>query len=121
MHLIQRELLVELADSGFPVAPGAMGENLVTEGIDLLSLARGTRLVLGAEAVIELTGLRNPCTQLDGLQPGLMAATLDHDAEGRLIRKAGVMAVVVSGGAVRPGDAIRLLPPTGQSEPLEPV
>ncbi len=70
---------------------------------------------------MELTGLRNPCIQLDGLQPGLMAATLDHDVQGRLIRKAGVMAVVVSGGVVRPGDAIQLLPPTGQSEPLGPV
>ncbi len=93
----------------------------MTEGLDLLSLTRGTRLVLGAEAVIELTGLRNPCIQLDGLQPGLMAATLDHDVQGRLIRKDGVMAVVVSGGVVRPGDAIQLLPPIGHSEPLEPV
>ncbi len=121
LHLIHHELLVELAGQGFPLLPGAMGENIMTQGLDLLSLARGTRLVLGEDAIVELTGLRNPCSQLDGLQSGLMAATLDRDAAGRLVRKAGVMAVVLGGGEVRPGDVIHVQPPTGQSEPLEPV
>jgi MOSC domain-containing protein YiiM len=121
VHLIHTELHEELRQSGFEVAPGQMGENVTTEGIDLLDLPTGTRLRLGDAAVIEVTGLRNPCTQLDGLQPGLMAAVLDRDAQGNLIRKAGVMAVVVTGGAVRPGDAIIVeLPPTPH-QPLEPA
>lgn len=121
VHLIHAELHDELASSGFRVAPGAMGENLTTRGIDLLGLPAGTRLRIGAEAVVEVTGLRNPCTQLDGLQPGLMAATLDRDAEGRLIRKAGVMAIVVAGGVVRPGDRVVATLPPAPHRALQPV
>ena len=98
-----------------------MGENVTTAGIDLLGLARGTRLRLGDEAVIEVTGLRNPCAQLNGLAPGLMEATLDRDANGELVRKAGVMAIVVESGQVGVGDAIVVeLPPEPHSA-LEPV
>jgi MOSC domain-containing protein YiiM len=121
IHLIHSELHDELCERGFEVGPGEMGENLTTEGIDLLGLARGTRLRLGDEAVIEVTGLRNPCVQLNGLAPGLMEATLDRDTDGELIRKAGVMAIVVEGGRVRTGDAIAAEPPSRPHEPLEPV
>ena len=115
------ELHDELQAAGFAALPGAMGENITTRGVDVLALPAGTRLHLGADAVVEITGLRNPCVQLDGVRPGLMAAVLDRDAGGSLIRKAGVMAVVLAGGEVRAGDAIRVeLPPTPH-RPLEPV
>src|SRR6185312_7345761 len=106
VHLIHAELHDELKARGFELAPGEMGENVTTRGVDLLGLPTGTRLRLGGDAIIEVTGLRNPCRQLDGLYKGLMAATLDRDAEGNLVRKAGIMAVVVIGGEVRPGDPI---------------
>src|SRR3954454_10604470 len=100
VHLIHGELHDELVARGFDVAAGAMGENITTRGIDLLALARGTRLRLGRDAVVEVTGLRNPCAQLDRLVPGLMAAVLDRDVDGALVRKAGIMGVVVTGGVV---------------------
>lgn len=121
VHLVHGELLDELEASGFVVPPGRMGENVTTRGIDLLGLPTGARLRLGAEAVVEVTGLRNPCRQLDGLTPGLMAATLDRDTSGNLVRKAGVMAVVLAGGIVRPGDAIGIALPSGPPQPLNPV
>ena len=108
VHLIHAELLAELAGKGFAVTPGQLGENIITQGIDLLGLSRGTRLRLGKTALIEITGLRNPCKQIDGLAKGLMAATLDKAADGSLVRKCGVMAVVISGGEVRVGDEIVL-------------
>ncbi len=101
VHLIHAELHDELRGLGFEVAPGEMGENVTARGVDLLGLPVGTRLRLGDEAVVEITGLRNPCGQLDGLRPGLMAATLGRDGDGNLIRKAGVMGTVVSGGEIR--------------------
>ena len=121
VHLLHAELHDELAAAGFAVTPGEMGENVTTRGIDLLALSVGTRLRLGKDAVVELTGLRNPCAQLDGLQRGLMGATLERDATGRLVRKAGVMAIVVAGGEVRPGDAIAVQFPANAHRPLEPV
>ena len=121
VHLIHAELHDELRAAGMPVAPGQMGENVTTRGVDLLALGTGARLRLGGTAVVELTGLRNPCSQLDGIHPGLMAATLDRRADGGLRRKAGVMAIVVEGGDVRPGDPIRVEPPAGPHRPLEPV
>jgi MOSC domain-containing protein YiiM len=121
VHLIHAELLDELRTAGFAVSPGQMGENLTTCGIDLLELPAGTRLCLGDEVVIEVTGLRNPCIQLEQIQPGLMAATLGRDEHGKLIRKAGVMGVVLAGGAVRVGDAIRVELPPLPHRPLAPV
>lgn len=106
VHLIHAELHDELRAAGFDVLPGEMGENVTTRGIDLLGLPTGTRLILGERAVVELTGLRNPCVQLDGFLPGLMAAVLDRDDHGRLIRKAGVMAIVHTEGIVRAGDPV---------------
>jgi MOSC domain-containing protein YiiM len=112
VHLFHLELIDELVAKGFVLGPGVMGENVTTRGLDLLALPRGARLRLGEAAVIEVTGLRNPCAQLDGLQAGLTRALLDHAPDGRLIRKAGIMAVVRTGGVVRPGDPIAVdLPP----------
>ena len=112
VHLVHAELFDELRAKGFEVLPGDIGENVTTEGIDLLRLPFGARLRLGPDALVELTGLRNPCRQLDSFLPGLMAAVLDRDEAGRLVRKAGVMAIVLADGAVRPGDAIAMdLPP----------
>ena len=121
VHLIHAELHDELRAGGFAVAAGEMGENITTAGVALLDLPTGTRLRLGEEAVVELTGLRNPCAQLDGLQQGLMAATLDRDAEGNLIRKAGVMGIVLTAGVVRPGDPIAIELPPAPHQPLAPV
>ena len=121
VHLIHAELHEELEAAGFRLSPGVMGENVTTRGVDLLGLPTGTRLRLGAEAVVEITGLRNPCRQLNDFQPGLMAATLDRDAGGNLIRKAGIMGVVLAGGEIKPGDKIEVeLPPEPYRE-LEPV
>ena len=121
VHLIHAELHDELRGNGFAVRAGDMGENITTRGINLLDLPVGTRLHLGAEAVVEITGLRNPCAQLDRLQPGLMAAVLDRDAQGQLIRKAGIMGIVLAGGAVQPADLIRVAFPPQPHRPLEPV
>src|SRR3954452_10558077 len=121
VHLIHAELFDELRGGGFAVAPGLMGENVTTSGIDLLALPTGTRLHLGGEAIVEVTGLRNPCRQLDSLQSGLMAATLDRDGNGNLIRKAGIMAIVLSDGVVRQRDQIRIELPPLPHNPLVPV
>jgi MOSC domain-containing protein YiiM len=115
------ELHDELRAQGFDVLPGDMGENVTTRGVDLLGLPTGARLTLGDAAVVEVTGLRNPCVQLDRFRSGLMAAVLDRDEDGRLIRKAGVMAVVVTSGDVRPGDAISVQLPPPPHAPLEAV
>ena len=121
VHLLQAELLDELVAAGYPVGPGALGENVTTQGVDLLSLGRCTLLRLGATAVVEVTGLRNPCRQLDTFSPGLRAAALGRDSGGHLVRKAGVMAVVVTGGVVASGDDIVVLVPAPPYEPLEVV
>ena len=121
VHLIHAELFEELRAKGFVVQPADLGENITTDGIDLLALPSGTRLHLGTSAVVEITGLRNPCIQIDDFQKGLMAATLDKDADGNLVRKAGVMGIVIADGDVRPGDAIRVEMPAGAQRPLQPV
>lgn len=121
VHLIHSELHEELRRGGFAVVPGQMGENVTTRGIDLLELPTGARLHLGGEAVIEITGLRNPCGQLNKIQSGLMKATLARDPAGNLVRKAGIMAIVLAGGAVKPGDDITVELPTGPHLPLEPI
>jgi MOSC domain-containing protein YiiM len=121
LHLIHAELHDELREAGFDVEPGEMGENVTTRGVDLLALPVGTRLHLGAEAVVEVTGLRNPCYQLDRFEPGLMSAVLSCDADGNLVRKAGIMGVIVAGGEVRPGDVIRVELPPEPHHPLAPV
>ncbi|MBS0528902.1 MAG: MOSC domain-containing protein [Proteobacteria bacterium] len=121
VHLIHSELFEELRQKGFNVNPGDLGENITTSDIDLLALPAGTRLHIGASAVVEITGLRNPCIQLDTFQKGLMAATLDKNATGDLVRKAGVMSIVISDGDVRPGDTIEVEQPAMPHRPLQPV
>jgi MOSC domain-containing protein YiiM len=121
VHLVHAELHGELKAAGFKIHPGDIGENITTSGIDLLALPTGTVLRIGATAVVQITGLRNPCTQLDGFQQGLTAAVLDRDAEGRVVRKAGVMSVVLEGGEVVPGDPIIVELPPQPHLPLAPV
>jgi MOSC domain-containing protein YiiM len=121
VHLLHSELHDELGARGFAVSAGDLGENITTRGLDLLGLPAGARLRLGAEAVVEITGVRNPCVQLDRFQPGLMAAVLDRDEDGRLVRKAGVMGTVLAGGDVRPGDAIAVELPPPPHRPLDRV
>ncbi|MFE4631955.1 MOSC domain-containing protein [Streptomyces sp. NPDC056773] len=121
VHLIHRELFEEVAEAGYQVEAGQLGENVTTEGIDLLALPTGTLLRLGAEAVVEVTGLRNPCLQIDNFQHGLLKQVVGRDAEGNLLRKAGIMGVVHRGGTIHPGDTIEVtLPPTPHI-PLERV
>ncbi|HEX2578363.1 MAG TPA: MOSC domain-containing protein [Aquihabitans sp.] len=121
VHLIGAELHDELAGRGFTVAPGDLGENLTTRGIDLLALPTGTVLRIGDTALVAVTGLRNPCGQLDGFAEGLKAAVLDRAPDGSLVRRGGVMGVVIQGGTVRPGDAVVAGMPPGRPEPLRPV
>ena len=121
VHLIHAELFEELAAQGFAITPGMIGENVTTRGIDPLALGQGTRLQLGSNALIEITGLRNPCRQLDRLAPGLMQAVLGRTAGGELIRKAGIMATVIAGGTVRGGDTIALVTKPARFIPLSPV
>jgi MOSC domain-containing protein YiiM len=121
VHLLHSELHDELRGAGFLVSPGQMGENITTRGLELLALPTGSRLHVGRAAVIEVTGLRNPCTQLDGIQAGLMAATLGRDEHGELVRRAGVMGLVVAGGEVRPGDTITIEWPSAPHRALQPV
>ncbi|MFF4580197.1 MOSC domain-containing protein [Streptomyces sp. NPDC001389] len=121
VHLIHRELFDEVAEAGFRVAPGQLGENVTTEGIDLLALPTGTLLGIGEEAVVEVTGLRNPCPQINAFQDGLLKQVVGRDEEGRLVRRAGIMGVVKQGGRVRPGDAISVTLPPPPHIPLERV
>ncbi|MCE6073474.1 MOSC domain-containing protein [Agrobacterium vitis] len=121
VHLIHAELFDELGDKGFSVTPGDLGENITTRGVDLLALPQGSRLQFESGAVVEVTGLRNPCKQINDFQPGLMQAVLERDPDGGLIRKAGVMAVVIEGGVIHPGDRIRVEQPGPPHRRLQPV
>jgi MOSC domain-containing protein YiiM len=121
VHLIQAELHEELRAAGFRVGPGDMGENVTTQGIDLLALPRGARLRIGRDVVLQVTGLRNPCVQLDRFQHGLMQAVLDRAPDGTLIRKAGIMTIVETGGEIYVGDPILIDLPAGPQLGLQPV
>ncbi|WP_405668791.1 MOSC domain-containing protein [Streptomyces sp. NBC_01166] len=121
VHLIHQELFAELRDAGFEVGPGDLGENITTGGIDLLSLPVGTLLHLGGEAVVEVTGLRNPCLQIENFQNGLLKQVVGRGDDGTVVRKAGIMGVVTAGGVVRPGDAVETELPVGPHRPLERV
>jgi hypothetical protein len=121
VHLIHAELHDELQARGFVLTAGQMGENITTRGVALLDLPTGTRLHLGETAVVEVTGLRNPCAQLDQFQAGLMAAVLDRDSEGNLVRKAGVMGIVLVSGEVRAGDYVHVELPSQPHRPLAQV
>jgi MOSC domain-containing protein YiiM len=121
VHLLHRELFAELGAKGYAMEPGQLGENILTEGVDLLALPVDTELRIGAEAIVRLTGLRNPCRQLDRFRPGLMAAVLDRTPDGQIVRKAGVMSVVVTGGVVRAGDAVSVRLPSTAHRALPAV
>ncbi|MEV6618677.1 MOSC domain-containing protein [Streptomyces sp. NPDC051051] len=120
VHLLHEELFAEVGAAGFTVAPGDLGENITTRGIDLLGLPVGTLLRIG-EAVLEVTGLRNPCLQIDRFEEGLLKQVVGRDEAGSVVRKAGIMSVVKEGGVVRPGDVITVELPTGPHRPLERV
>ncbi len=121
VHLIAAELLAQVRQAGHRVQPGELGENVTTTGVDLLALPTGTLLQLGPTAEVEVTGLRNPCRQIDAFSAGLLAQVVGRDNDGSVVRRAGVMAVVRRGGEVRPGDAITVVPPEGPHLPLAPV
>lgn len=121
VHLMHAELFDEVARDGFRVQAGDLGENITTQGVDLLGLPTHSRLHIGPEVIVEVTGLRNPCNQIDNFQYGLLKQVLGRRADGSLFRKAGVMGVVLVGGDVRPGDPIQIELPDGTPEPLRPV
>lgn len=121
VHLIHSELFEELRAADISVAATDLGENILTKGIDLLGLPTGARLHIGGSAIVEVTGLRNPCRQIESFQPGLMAALLYKDVNGELVRKAGIMGVVTAGGVVRPGDPIWVETPPGELRALGPL
>ena len=121
VHLIHAELFDELSAKGFDVAPSQLGENITTRGVDLLGLPRGTLLRLGAEVVLEVTGLRNPCAQIENFRTGLLAAVLDRGAHGEIVRKTGIMTIALSGGIVSIGDPITAELPAPPHLPLERV
>ncbi|MEU5477795.1 MOSC domain-containing protein [Streptomyces mirabilis] len=122
VHLMHEELFDELRESGFTVAPGELGENVTTRGVNLLGLPVGTLLRLGDEAVVEITGLRNPCAQIDDFQKGLLKQVVGRDEDGGgVVYKSGVMSVVREGGVVRPGDPVEVELPVGPHRPLRIV
>ena len=121
VHLLHAEVFDEVADAGYHLEPGQMGENVTTRGVDLLGLPTGTVLHLGDEACVRVTGLRNPCQQINGFEPGLLREVLGRDEDGAVVRKGGVMSVVVTGGVVRTGDRIRVELPIGEQQALQPV
>ncbi|MEU1271140.1 MOSC domain-containing protein [Streptomyces sp. NPDC005799] len=121
VHLIHEELFAEVGEAGFKVAPGELGENITTRGIDLLGLPVGTLLRVGDSAVLEVTGLRNPCLQIDNFQDGLLKQVVGRDEAGKVVRKAGIMTVVREGGVVRPDDRIEAELPSGPHRPLDRV
>lgn len=121
VHLIHSELFEELADKGFQVKPADLGENITTAGLDLLALPRGAILRIGTDIQLVVTGLRNPCIQIDRFKKRLMKAVLEKRADGQVVRKSGIMAVVKVGGVIRKGDEIDVVEPPLPHEPLKPV
>lgn len=121
VHLLQAELFDELRDAGIAIGAGEMGENVTTQGLDLLNLPLGTLLHLGEGAVVEVMGLRTPCVQMNALRPGLMKACTGRDAEGAVVRKAGIMGIAVRSGVVRAGDGIEVELPSEPWTKLGPV
>ncbi|TFC73629.1 MOSC domain-containing protein [Cryobacterium sp. TMS1-20-1] len=118
VHFMAAELFDDLVPTGYTVTPGELGENVTTAGIDLMTLPLGTRLHLGADAVVSITGMRSPCSLINGYQKGLMKQLITTDAVGTVHRRGGIMGVVVTGGVVKPGDGIRVELPAGEHVPL---
>jgi MOSC domain-containing protein YiiM len=117
VHLIQAELFDDLKELGLIVKPGEMGENITTRNIDIINLPLDTKLHLGDSAILQLTGLREPCGQLNTVQKGLKNAVLDESGKSRV----GVMSVVLRGGAVKADDLIRVELPSEPHQDLQPV
>jgi MOSC domain-containing protein YiiM len=120
VHVVHAELLEQLQAQGFDVGPGSIGENILCRGLEVLSMPKDTVLAIG-DAAVQISGLRNPCKQLNDHKAGLMGACLERDAEGNLVRKAGVMCVAIKGGRVRPGDTVRVILPPEPHQPLSVV
>ncbi len=110
-----------MAGKGYSIAAGELGENVTTVGIALLDLPAGALLKFGRGPVVEVKGLRNPCRQIEAYRAGLVAAVLDRDADGGLVRKTGVMGIVIAGGEIRGGDDIEVVLPPGEHRKLEVV
>ena len=121
VHLVHEELFAEVGEDGFQVAPGELGENITTRGVDLLALPVGTLLHIGDDVVLTVTGLRNPCLQIDNFQDGLLKRVVGRDDTGKVVRKAGIMSIVTEGGEVRPGDTVKVELPSGPHQALGPV
>jgi len=121
VHLIHEELFAEVGEEGFAVAPGELGENITTRGVDLLALPVGTLLHIGDDVVLTVTGLRNPCLQIDNFQDGLLKRVVGRDDAGNIVRKAGIMSIVNEGGEVCPGDTVKVELPSGPHQALGPV
>jgi len=121
VHLLPVELFADVSPAGYRIAPGDLGENITTEGIDLRMLPLGTLLRIGDEAVVELTGLRTPCTQIDRFQPGLMKLVIERNEMDKVFAKAGVMGIVMQAGDVAPGAAIRVELPTTPHEAMQMI
>jgi MOSC domain-containing protein YiiM len=121
VHLIPSEFFDEAREQGYELAQGDLGENVLTAGLDVLALPRDTRLHLGEQAVVRVTGLRNPCQQINDFRSGLLKVAITRDANGELVRRAGIMGVVERGGVVAPSDTIRVELPPGPHIPLDRV
>jgi hypothetical protein len=87
----------------------------------LIAAARRDAAVPDDRPAVVITGLRNPCRQIDGFRRGLLRLVVHRDAGGRLVRKAGVMGVVLRGGPVRPGDPVTVELPPPPHLPLDRV
>lgn len=121
VHLLHREFFDEAREEGYELAPGDLGENVLTQGLDLLSLSRDTLLHIGCQAVVRITGLRNPCAQIDGFRKGLLKVAVGRDEDGQVVRRAGIMGVVTTGGTIYPGDKIEVELPALPHQALEVV
>ena len=99
VHLIDDAVFAVAASAGFEIDHGDLGENVTVSGLDVHGLAVGTMLRLGESAFVAVTGLRNPCGQINGLRPGLLDVLRRADG-GDIVRRAGIMGVVVRGGEV---------------------
>ena len=108
VHLLQQEFLDQARDQGYELTPGDLGENILTDDLDLVGLWQDTLLHIGSQAVVRVSGLRNPCAQIDSFRPGLLQVAVRRDLKGDVVRKAGIMGVVTTGGVVHPGDEIEV-------------
>jgi MOSC domain-containing protein YiiM len=105
--LVDTSIYADLASQGIALKPGMLGENVVVDGIQVMTLAVGARLQLG-DALLELTEVRNPCYQLNEMHPDLLEA-VKPEVDGQPRRNAGMFARILTGGWVRPGNPVLVL------------